>query len=86
LFNVILDAGIFPDIWSQGIIFPIYKNKGDVCDPNNYRGITILSCLGKLFTNILNERRNAYLASHNLLNESKHAFVNNMELLTMYFL
>ena len=31
-------------------IIPLYKNKGDICNPDNYRGISIVSCLGKLFT------------------------------------
>ena len=74
MFNIILDSGIFPDVWSQGIIFPIYKNKGDKGDPNNYRVITILGCMGKLFTNILNERLNTYLENCNLLNEEQAGF------------
>lgn len=77
LFNIILDSGIFPDVWSKGIIHPIYKNKGDKDDPNNYRGITILSCMGKLFTNILNERLNIYLESCNLLSEEQAGFRKN---------
>ena len=43
------------------MIIPIYKNKGDRLTPQNYRPITILSCLGKLFTPILNGRINYYL-------------------------
>ena len=35
---------------------PLYKNKRSRYDPNNYRGITLLSCLGKLFTSCLNTR------------------------------
>ena len=56
LFNIVLTTGIVPDGWTVGVINPIYKNKGDVTDPANYRPITLLSCFGKLFTSILNER------------------------------
>ena len=53
LFNYILDSGFIPEIWCQGIIMPIYKKKGDPHDPNNYRGISLLSCMGKLFMHVL---------------------------------
>ena len=68
-FNLVFNTGIIPDEWSQGMISPIYKNKGDKASPDNYRGITILSCFGKLFTAILNNRLNNYLESMNLLCE-----------------
>ena len=55
LFNVVFDSGIIPDSWSEGIIVPIYKNKCDPASPDNYRGITILSCFSKLFTTILKQ-------------------------------
>ena len=32
----------------------MFKNKGSVSDPDNYRGITLLSCTVKLFTACLN--------------------------------
>ena len=56
LFNLILDTGIFPEIWADGLIIPIFKKKGSKSDPNNYRGITLISCLSKFFTTILNNR------------------------------
>ena len=53
---------------------PIYKNKGNINDPNEYRPITILSCLGKLFTTILNTRINNFLEANKLLNENQSGF------------
>ena len=50
LFNIIFDNGIFPESWVLGNIIPIYKNKGKAQNPENYRPITLLSCVGKLFT------------------------------------
>ena len=59
LFNKIFELGYFPKSWSDGFIVPIYK-KGDKNEPSNYRGITLLSTLGKLFTRILNNRLNEW--------------------------
>ena len=50
LFNLILKTGIFPEKWITGIVIPIYKKTGDKEKPANYRGFTLLSCFGKLFT------------------------------------
>jgi len=49
LFNMILTTGYLPESWTIGCILPIYKNKGDVLLPENYRPITLLSRLGKLY-------------------------------------
>ncbi|MCG8034442.1 MAG: reverse transcriptase family protein [Candidatus Thiodiazotropha taylori] len=74
LFNIILKTGFIPEDWAIGKIRPIYKNKGEVTDPNNYRPITILSCLNKLFTAVLNERLTNFLEDNNLLNENQAGF------------
>ena len=74
LFNIVFSSGIIPDDWSKGIISPIYKNKGDKANPDNYRGIGMLSCFGKLFTAVLNSRLNKYLESMNLLCEEQAGF------------
>ena len=74
LFNRILDTGYFPEQWSVGTIKPIYKNKGSTSEAANYRPITILSCLGKLFTSILNDRLNTFLEDALLLSENQAGF------------
>ena len=56
LFNVLFDKGYFPSSWAESHTIPIHK-KGSVDSPENYRGVTLLSTLGKLFTKILNSGR-----------------------------
>lgn len=68
MFNVVFDSGIGPTNWTVGIINPIYKNKGDATNPINYRPITLLSCLWKLFTAILNNRLQKYVDRYDLIN------------------
>ena len=74
LFNIILDTGHIPDNWTIGIIKPIFKNKGSKNDTDNYRGITLLSCLGKLFTATLNTRLTNFLEDNMLLLENQAGF------------
>jgi hypothetical protein len=58
LFNKILETGLIPTTWSNGYIIHIYKGKGSTYSPENYRPITILSCLSQLFTSALKEADN----------------------------
>ena len=74
LFNAILDTGLIPSAWIEGMIVPIYKNKGDETNAENYRPITLISCFGKLFTAVLNNRLNSYLEDNGLLNEDQAGF------------
>ena len=81
LFNKILDSGDFPTMWTKGIIIPLHK-KGSLSDTNNYRGITLVSCFGKIFSSILNERLQNW-ATENAANtdaqfgfKSKHSTVD----------
>jgi hypothetical protein len=61
LFNVILESGFIPEKWTIGIIKRLYKSKGDINNPDNYRGITILSCFAKCFTTLVNNRLQGYI-------------------------
>ena len=44
-----------PSEWANGMIFPIFKD-GETTDPLNYRGITLLSIVGKVYASVLNAR------------------------------
>ena len=66
LFNNILSTGKFPVVWAKEIIVPIFKS-GEKCNPSNYRGITIGSCIGKLFLKILINRLDNFLTMHNII-------------------
>ena len=54
--NICWKEGRVPEDWRKAVIVPIYKGKGekDVC--NNYRGISLLSVVGKLYGRVLIER------------------------------
>ena len=51
-----MNDGQVPNEWRVGLILPIWKRKGDVQDPNKYRGITLLSHVMKLLERILDSR------------------------------
>ena len=74
LFNLIFDTGFIPESWVVGNIIPIYKNKGESNDPKNFRPITLVSCLGKLFTAILSERLSKYSDDFFVMHENKCGF------------
>ena len=74
LFNKVLDSGVVPEQWVQGIIIPIYKGKGDTDQCDNYRGITLLSCVGKAFTSILNKRLTTFIEDNHILLANQAGF------------
>ena len=53
IFKVILKTRIYPKSWKESFTIPIYKS-GDKNDPNNYRGVSLINYLTKIFNTILN--------------------------------
>ena len=77
LFNMLFERGYFPEEWSEGYIIPLHK-KGSIHDVENYRGITLLSTLGKLFTRVLNNRLSEWAESYYVLIEAQAGFRAHM--------
>ena len=74
LFNLLLDTGTALEVWSTACICPIYKQKGSSADPANYRPITLLSCMGKLFTSIINDRWQTFSEKYEKIIEYQAGF------------
>lgn len=55
LFNLLLNSGLYPTPWEKSFIIPIHKS-GDKSELNNYRGISLMNCVSKLFSAVLNSR------------------------------
>ena len=66
LFTKWWNSGIIPDQLQLAIIKPIYKN-GNTNDPKNYRPISLLETLFKLYEKVLEKRLNAFIFNNNLL-------------------
>ncbi|CAK1596230.1 unnamed protein product, partial [Parnassius mnemosyne] len=56
LFNLCWELKRVPGDWCKAVIVPIYKAKGSQQDCKNYRGISLLSIVGKLYAKVLIER------------------------------
>ena len=85
LFNVILKIEYFPSAWALGNITPVFK-KGNKNDPNNYRGISVISCLAKLFTKIINDRLNCWVEEEKILSDVQYGFRKNRSTIDCIFI
>ena len=72
-FNKIFTNGYYPDMWSTAVIVPIHK-KGNRDITDNYRGVSLLSIVGKIYTSILNSRLYSWLEDNEKITESQAGF------------
>lgn len=73
IFNSCIDKGIFPSLMKEGKIIPLYKS-GCKEDPSNYRPISILPALSKVFEKIILNQLTTYFYSNKLLHERQFGF------------
>ena len=73
IFNLSLSLGEVPAEWKLGKVIHIHKGGArDNC--NNYRPISILPTLMKVFERIINDRLYSYLHTNNLLSSQQSGF------------
>lgn len=73
LFNLSLSSGIMPPIWKRSIVVPIFKS-GDRHDMCNYRGISKISILPKIFEKIIYD--SLFPAIRPFLIAQQHGFID----------
>ena len=60
-FNLVLASGVYPDAWRLAVLVPLLKGVDLDCSlPTNYRGISLLASMSKMFANILERRLSVF--------------------------
>ena len=66
-----------PRTWGVGLITTIFKGKGELGDPNNYRGITLLNVIQKILCGIMAERLKIWVEERKILASEQAGFRPN---------
>ncbi len=62
LFNEILASGVYPEAWRIAVLVKLKKGGNlDASKMSNYRGISLLYCLSKMFASVLEKRVSDFL-------------------------
>ena len=76
IINKSLLFGQFPEIFKSAKVVPIHKG-GSVEDVNNYRPISVLPLLSKIFERVVFNQLNNFFAMNNLFHSSQYGFRKN---------
>ena len=76
ILNDCMNSGYFPDVLKIARVILLYKT-GDVNDPGNYRPISILPIISKVFEKIIYKRMYYFLDENNVLNNCQYGFRKN---------
>ena len=75
LFNNLFEIGNFPEIWKIAHITPIYKKSGSKTCKTNYRPISILPTLSKIFESVLHDRLLKHCIENEIITEKQAAYL-----------
>ena len=73
IFNTSIATGIYPEEWECSKVVPVFK-QGDRADIDNYRPISIIPIVAKVFERIIYDQLYAYLMTNNLLSTHQSGF------------
>ncbi len=61
LMNMCFSTGAVPKRWGESEVFILYKGKGEVTDPINYRGINLNDNFLRIYERLLDSRMSFWL-------------------------
>ena len=73
IINQMLTTGIFPDAFKLSKVIPLFK-KGDSSLLVNYRPISLLPTISKIFERVIHDQMYEYFNQFNLLTEQQYGF------------
>ena len=73
IFNLSLQTGIFPDDWKIAKISPVFK-EGNKTDCGNYRPISVISVVAKLFEGLVYNQLRTFISDNNILVKQQSGF------------
>ena len=73
IINQCILTGIFPDLLKIAKVKPIFK-RGDTAQLNNYRPISLLPTISKVFERVIYSQLYAYFNDNNLMSEQQYDF------------
>lgn len=73
-FNASLITSIIPDDWKLARVIPVFKGKGEVSDMNNYRPISLISHISKIFEMSVHSQVLDYFQDNNLITIDQSAY------------
>ena len=72
LCNMAFESGFMPEDWRFAVIAPLYKGKGERIECKNYRCISLLRAVGKIYVGILVGR--VYRVTKGLIDDEQGCF------------
>ena len=74
IFNQSLITGIFHNEWKSARVTPLYKDSGKRAEPTNYRPISVIHVVAKVFERIIYDQIYKYLTKNSLLTRHQSGF------------